>query len=209
MLKVAVPVLQSTSTIVVPESTAASVFVPLVKSSTTVSVTPPSGSAVTTLPFASCTSTTTAGLIASRTMVLLGWTAKRSRAAAPAMNSTASWSSSTTLSATGSTVAVILLASATVETSVPVVTPSPSVLSAGWVRVLPLPVAANSTAWPEIGLPRLSRTATVMVAISIPSATTVSGLTVTLESDGLTTPGVMLNAALVSGVRELAVAVNV
>src|SRR5437588_272133 len=67
------------------------------------------------------------------------------------------------------TAAETVFASATVELTVPVATPSAPVTAAGWVTVLPLPVAASTTV--ELG--RASRSAsfavTVIVAEPLPA----------------------------------------
>src|ERR1051325_9852942 len=54
---------------------------------------------------------------------------------------------------------------APVELNVPVVTPLPFVVVAGWVRELPLPVAESDTAMPLSGLPLPSLTVTVMLLL--------------------------------------------
>ena len=53
--------------------------------------------------------------------------------------------------------------SASVALKVPVATPLAFVGPTGWVSVLPVPVAANTTAAPAIGLPEASRAVTVIV----------------------------------------------
>ena len=57
------------------------------------------------------------------------------------------------------------LASATVELRVPVATPLAFVGPAGWLSVLPVPVADNTTVAPGIRLPWSSRAVTVMVDV--------------------------------------------
>src|SRR5690348_1256649 len=60
--------------------------------------------------------------------------------------------------------------SALVEVSVPVATPEPSVVPAGWVSVLPVAgLAARITVAPEIGFPPASLAVTVIVD-EVPSA---------------------------------------
>src|SRR6185295_12324864 len=61
------------------------------------------------------------------------------------------------------TVAEMTFAPATVELSVPIATPLALVTATGCVSVLPLPVAANATVAPWIGLLNASRTVAVMV----------------------------------------------
>src|ERR687892_724710 len=56
------------------------------------------------------------------------------------------------------------LAPAAVELSVPVAAPFASV-TGGWVRVLPVPVAARTTVAPLTALPNSSRAVTVMVLV--------------------------------------------
>src|SRR5207245_1979472 len=60
--------------------------------------------------------------------------------------------------------------SATVELSVPVVTPLVLVVVAGCVSVFPVPVAASTTVAPATGLPNASRAVTVMVDVPLPAA---------------------------------------
>src|SRR2546422_6205855 len=66
------------------------------------------------------------------------------------------------VTATPSTVAVTVLDSATVALKVPVATPLAFVVAPGWVRVLPVPVAAITTVAPAIGLPKASRAVTAI-----------------------------------------------
>ena len=74
-----------------------------------------------------------------------------------------------------STVTVIVLVSAVVDAIVPVVLPWPSV-SAGCTIRLSEPVADSTTVRFDIGVPLVCRITTVMVAVSIPFASTpVSG----------------------------------
>src|SRR5207247_407916 len=69
-----------------------------------------------------------------------------------------------------SIVAEIVLDSASVDASVPVVTPLALVVAAGCVSVLPPPVAASTTVAPCTGLPLASRAVTVIVASRLPAA---------------------------------------
>src|SRR5207249_2142845 len=82
-------------------------------------------------------------------------------------------------------VADTVFASATVELRVPVATPFALVEPLGWVRVLPLPVAASTTVAPLIGLPLASFTVTVMVALPLP-AVSVVGEALTVDSEAET-----------------------
>src|SRR5438552_8209851 len=59
--------------------------------------------------------------------------------------------------------------SATVELSLPVVTPLVLVVVAGCVSVFPVPVAASTTVAPASGLPNASRAVTVMVDVPLPA----------------------------------------
>ena len=77
----------------------------------------------------------------------------------------------------------------TVELSVPVATPLELVVPLGWVRVLPLPVAASTTVAPLIGLPLASFTVTVIVALPLPAVIDVGeALTVDSEADSAEPP---------------------
>ena len=81
-------------------------------------------------------------------------------------------------------VAETVFTSATVELSVPVATPPALVVPLGWVRVLPLPVAARTTVAPLIALPASSFTVTVIVALPLPAASDVGdALSVDCEGD--------------------------
>ncbi len=71
---------------------------------------------------------------------------------------------------TPSIVAEIVFDSASVDASVPVVTPLAFVVVAGCVSVLPDPVAASTTVAPGIGLPFGSRAVTVIVDVPLPAA---------------------------------------
>jgi len=77
------------------------------------------------------------------------------------------------------TVAVMVFVSATVELSVPVICPLPSVVPDG-VSVLPVPVPDSITNAPLTALPRASRTVTVIVdALEPPLAVIGLGAAVT------------------------------
>ncbi len=77
----------------------------------------------------------------------------------------------------------------TVELSVPVATPLELVDPLGWVRVLPLPVAASTTVAPLIGLPLASFTVTVIVALPLPTVSVVGeALTVDSEAEAPDAP---------------------
>src|SRR5205823_2930112 len=81
-------------------------------------------------------------------------------------------------------VADTVFASATVEPRIPVATPLASVLALGWVRVLPLPVAACTTVSRPIAFPLPSFTVTVIVALPLPAVSVVGdALTVDSEAD--------------------------
>jgi hypothetical protein len=90
-------------------------------------------------------------------------------------------------------VADTVFACATVELRVPVVTPLASV-AAGWVRVLPLPLAASTTVAPLIGLPLASCTVTVIVALSLPAVSEV-GDAATVDSEAEGDPTVTVTVA--------------
>src|SRR5206468_3696380 len=93
-------------------------------------------------------------------------------------------------------VAETVLVSATVELRVPVATPLALVDPLGWVRVLPLPVAASTTVAPPIGLPLASFTATVIVALPLP-AVSVVGEALTVDSEAETAePDVTVTVAV-------------
>src|ERR1041385_4349199 len=67
-------------------------------------------------------------------------------------------------------IADTVFVSATVEVSVPVATPPPSVAADGCVSVLPVPLALSVTVAPAIGLPKPSLAVTVMVDVPLPAA---------------------------------------
>src|SRR5207247_4259890 len=66
-------------------------------------------------------------------------------------------------------VAETVFVPAPVELSVPVATPLALVVPLGWVRVLPLPVAATTTGAPLIGLPLASFAVPVIVVLPLPA----------------------------------------
>src|SRR5437867_4444198 len=82
-----------------------------------------------------------------------------------------------------SIVAEIVLDSASVDASVPVVTPLALVVAAGCVRVLPPPVAASTTVAPCTGLPLASRAVTVIVEVPLPAVIGDVALTVDWVAD--------------------------
>src|SRR6266508_3566605 len=95
-------------------------------------------------------------------------------------------------------VAETVFTPATVELSVPAATPLALVGPLGWVRVLPLPVAASTTVAPLIGFPLASLTVTVMVEFPLPAVSEV-GEALTLDSEGETPdpePGVTVTVAV-------------
>ena len=105
---------------------------------------------------------------------------------------------------------------ATVELKLPVATPLAFVGPAGWVSVLPEPVADSTTVAPLIGFPLASRAVTVIVEVPLPAVIDVGDAT-TLDCDAETDPVVTVTVAvwvtatplmvadtvLVSGVVEL------
>src|SRR6058998_818796 len=82
-----------------------------------------------------------------------------------------------------SIVAEIVLDSARVDASVPVVTPLALVVAAGCVSVLPPPVAASTTVAPCTGLPLASRAVTVIVEVPLPAVIGDVALTVDWLAD--------------------------
>src|SRR5438132_1903605 len=93
------------------------------------------------------------------------------------------------------TVAETVFPSATVELSAPVATPFPSVAAAGWVNVLPLPVAASSTVIPATGFPEASLAVTVIV-VGPPPAVMLAGAAATVDRVAETTPVVTVTGAV-------------
>src|SRR5439155_911026 len=117
-------------------------------------------------------------------------------------------------------VAETVLASGVVELRVPVATPLAFVGPAGWVRVLPEPVALRTTVAPLIGFPLASRAVTVIVEVPLPAAIdvgdavtvdcdadTVPAVTVTVAACVIATPLIVAETVLVSGFVELSVPV--
>src|ERR687892_263558 len=115
-----------------------------------------------------------------------------------------------------SIVAETTLAPARVELSVPVATPVAPVRPVGWVRVLPVPVAARTTVAPLTGLPNSSRAVTVMVlepvlAAIVPGAAltvlrvalTESALTVTVAVCVIAVPLIVAEMTLAPATVEL------
>src|SRR6266704_4500877 len=95
---------------------------------------------------------------------------------------------------TPSIVAEIVFDSASVDASVPVVTPLAFVVVAGCVSVLADPVAASTTVAPGIGLPFASRAVTVIVDVPLPAAIGDVALTVDWLAD--TAPAFTTTAAV-------------
>src|SRR5206468_405496 len=102
-------------------------------------------------------------------------------------------------------VADTVFVSATVALSVPVATPLALVGPAGWVSVLPLPVAASTTVAPLIGLPLASFAVTVIVDVPDPAAIEV-GEAVTVDCEAETGPGFTVTEAVCVMAVPLAVA---
>src|SRR5881628_3119716 len=107
--------------------------------------------------------------------------------------------------ATPSAVAETVFVSATVELRVPVATPLASVDPVGWVRVLPLPVAASTTVAPLIRFPLASFAVTVMVDGVLPTTMDV-GAAATVDCAADTAPAVTVTVALCVMAVPLAVA---
>src|SRR6266498_1935159 len=145
----------------------------------------PCVASVTRLPNPSRISTWTAGEMAAPAATLLGCATKRS----PLAVAGATVTIAVCVMLVPPTVAEMVFASAFVEARVPVATPFASV-AAGGVSVLSLPVAASTTGFPGIGLPKPSSAVTVMVDALVPSeAGIVPGVALTLVFDALTAPG--------------------
>src|SRR5437867_2087098 len=118
-----------------------------------------------------------------------------------------------------SIVAEIVLDSASVDASVPVVTPLALVVAAGCVSVLPVPVAASTTVAPCTGLPLASRAVTVIVEVPLPAvigdvaltvdwlADTVPAFTTTVAVCVIATALIVADTVLDSAVVELSVPV--
>src|SRR5207302_1818604 len=107
------------------------------------------------------------------------------------------------------TVAETVFPSATVELSAPVATPFPSVAAAGWVNVLPLPVAASTTVIPATGFPEASF-AVIVIVVGPPPAVMLAGAAATVDRVAETAPVVTVTAAVwVSAVPLAGAAVTV
>ena len=117
-------------------------------------------------------------------------------------------------------VAETVLAAATVEASVPVATPPPSVAPAGCVSVFPVPVAARTTVAPLIRLLNASRAVTVIVLVGPPAAIdagatatvdcaaeTAAGTTVTVVVGVMSTPPIVAETVFVSATVDAIVPV--
>src|SRR5437870_5286384 len=94
--------------------------------------------------------------------------------------------------------------SATGELSVPVATPSPVVGPLGCVRVFAVPVAANTTVAPGIGLPKPSFAVTVIVDVPVPAA--MGDVAVTVDCAADTAPAFATTVAVWVIATELIVA---
>jgi hypothetical protein len=90
--------------------------------------------------------------------------------------------------------AVIVLVPAIVDRTVPVVWPAASVVATGCVTVPS--VAARLTVLPLTGFPFASRNVTVIVEVPTPSATTLVGLAVTVDTLADTAPAVKVTEAV-------------
>ena len=117
------------------------------------------GKVCTVFPNPSSTVTTTAGVMVLSLRVVVGCVVNTSCVAAPALTTTVA----VCVIATPPIVADTVFDSAVDDDSVPLATPEPSVLLPGCVTELLLPVAARTTARPEITLPFASLAVTVMV----------------------------------------------
>jgi hypothetical protein len=86
-------------------------------------------------------------------------------------------------------VAVIVLAPAVFDRIVPVACPAALVAAAGWMMVSTAPRDdAKLTVFPPIGFPLASSNVTVIVDVATPSAVTVAGLALTVETVADTAP---------------------
>ena len=127
--------------------------------------------------------------------VALALESTASRLPGSATKFTAGLVKSTVCPGPGFTVMVKTLVSARVEARVAKATPASSVVPAGWVRRLSAPLAATATSCPGTGLPFESRTVTVRVASSIPSASTSpAGLTSAVDRAALREEGSATNS---------------
>src|SRR3989442_1039876 len=137
---------------------------------------------LTGLPLASwswttgcCANATPLCAVAEGGVVSVSWVA------APAVTVTAG----ICVSAVPLAVAEIVFPSAFVELKVPVATPLAFVGPVGWVRLLPVPVAASTTVAPLTGLPFPSFAVTVIVVVA-PPAVMLAGAAATVDSVGET-----------------------
>jgi len=96
--------------------------------------------------------------------------------------------------ATALIVADTVFDSATVALSVPVATPLAFVVPTGWVSVFPVPVAANTTVAPAIGLPAASRAVTVIVDGPLPAV--IGEVAVTMDCAAETAPALTTTVAV-------------
>src|SRR5713226_4092930 len=195
--KVATPFTAATT--VVPESVPPTGLVPIATVTVPVKL-------ATRFPNASSALTTTAGVMTAPATVLLGCPVNASWPTAPAVTVTAA----VCVTVTPAIAAVTVFSPATVELTLPAAIPFTSVGPAGCTSVFPLPVAASTTAAPLIGLPKASRAATVSVAWLVPVDAVIDvGEATSVDTVADTTPGVMLNGALVATGSPVAVAVSV
>src|SRR5438046_9559451 len=103
-------------------------------------------------------------------------------------------------------IADTVFVSALVELSTPVAMPF-ALVAAGWVRLLPSPVAARTTVAPLTGSPAASRAVTVMVLVW--PAATVIGAAAPLDWAADTAAAATLEAALVAALTARAAATSV
>src|SRR3989442_1463445 len=106
-------------------------------------------------------------------------------------------------------VAEIVFPSAFVELKVPVATPLAFVGPVGWVRLLPVPVAARTTVAPLTGLPFPSFAVTVIVVVAPPPAGMVAGAAPTVETLADSAPFVTVTAAVCVSAAPFTVAETV
>src|SRR5690348_2209801 len=133
-----------------------------------------------------------AGAIDAPDAALVGWTTKFSFAGAPGFTTTvAVWVTPVPL-----IVADTVFDSATVEDSVPVATPLPLVVPAGWVRVFPEPVLASTTVAPEIRFPFASFAVTVIVLWLAPLEAVIGEVAATVDCAADTAPGFTTTVAV-------------
>jgi hypothetical protein len=107
-------------------------------------------------------------------------------------------------------VAVIVLAPAVLDRIAPVAWPAALVAAAGWVMVSTAPRdEASVTVFPPIGFPLASSNVTVIVDAATPSAVTVAGLALTVETVADTGPAVNVTDAVCVSVIVSVVSVAV